>query len=75
MYKVVKSHIIKSQNNSKCKVFPSSFKFIDYINSEYFVADANKLSNTRENIMIYPLIVLLLKQKRKKNFRPKWIEF
>ena len=52
MYKILDLHSIKLKNNSKCKICPSSFEFIDYINGESVVTDINQLNITSENIMI-----------------------
>ena len=52
MYKILDLHSIKLKNNFKCKICPSSFEFIDYINGESVVTDINQLNITSENIMI-----------------------
>ena len=52
MYKIVKLNSRQVKGNSNCKVCPSPFEFIDYINGESVVADINQLNIASENIMI-----------------------
>jgi hypothetical protein len=51
MYKIIKLHNRELNCNSKCKVCPSSFEFVDYISSESIVTEINQTNNGYKNII------------------------